>query len=475
MQVRIWKTTLALGLVVAAVAACGSQVDRQEIYAARGLGGGASDLRRTTGGVGARASIGEGLPGAGNDTSTVAGEVGGGGGQGSGEGVGPGGQSSDGGASGKREASDVGITPDSITVGLVASLSGPIAGLWNTAVYAMDSFVREVNLAGGVDGRKIILKIVDDGFDSGRNAAAVRELADQVFVFLGSASGADAGGAGIIRAKSIPDFGSALSPQRAANPTYVHLGSSGNEEGRHDNLPMYAKGLGVKKMGYIYFSNDVAVTEAKAWRKAYESVGIQTCYDTQVQFVEPDYTVHAVALQRNGCDGAYVVIDTNSSAKLQAAIYRQQWKPTFMLYNYTAYDDNFARLAGGPEVAEGVYAWLWQAFADEPIPEMQRYVAALKKYYPNADPKGYNAAPNWADGLLFLKALKAVGPNPTRSRLMEEVAKIRNYDAEGMMPPYPDATKRIRQPCIHIARFTKGAWKQAWPSSGWDCTGRLVK
>lgn len=463
---------LAIGLVIV-LAACGSQVERREIYAARGLGEAADDLRRTGQRAGGGSSIDAALPGVGDPAAAV--DDGGAITGGDTPTDGPGGDAGGGGTGGERTASDVGITPNSMTVGLVASLSGPIAGLWNTAVYAMDSFVREVNAAGGVDGRKIILKIVDDGFDSGRNAAAVRELADQVFVFLGSATGADAGGAGMIKAKGIPDFGSALSPQRSANPTFVHLGSSGNEEGRHDNLPKYAKSLGTTRMGYIYFSSDVAVGEAHAWRKAYESVGIQTCYDTEVQFVEPDYTVHALALQRNNCDGAYVVIDTNSSAKLQAALYRQRWQPEFMLYNYTAYDDNFARLAGGPQVAEGVYAWLWQALAEEPIPEMQRYIAALKKYYPNADPKGYNAVPNWADGLLFVKAVRAAGPNPTRARLLEEVAKIRDYTAEGLMPPYPDATKRIRQPCIHLARFTNGAWKQAWPATGWDCTGRLIK
>lgn len=452
-------------------AACGSDVSREDVVAARrlGAGGGALDVGAGTGTDAATGGAGTGGTGTG--------------GPGTGEGAaatgaGTGGAAAQPVAEG-REASDVGVTPDTIVLGNVSSLSGPLQ-TYQVPVHALDAMIREVNAAGGVHGRKLVLKVVDDGLDPGRNAAGFRQLADQVFAFVGSTSLADAGGAAVVKEKAVPDFGFALSPQRAANPTHVRNGQEAGRDGKVDAIARFAKSIGVKRFGFVYLAADAARIEARFVRKTFEAEGLEICYDQEAQLVEPSYTTYIVQMRQNNCDGFYLVFDINGEAKFQRDMNRQGWKPLMPLYNVTAYQSNFpALVGGGPEQVEGIYVTFGHALVTDPVPGVQRLVRALKKYYPNDDPTVYPTIDTAADFVVFQKALEASGPNPTRKRLLEEVAKLSNYDSDGLVPPFPNPLSDEPPKCLLILRMRAGKWERAMPAAGsgqrFECAGRIIK
>ena len=80
-----------------------------------------------------------------------------------------------------------GVSKDSITVGSIQDLSGPIAGFGKQARNGMQLRVDEINEQGGVNGRKIELKVEDSGYDPKRAVLAAQKLVnrDKVFAMLG--------------------------------------------------------------------------------------------------------------------------------------------------------------------------------------------------------------------------------------------------------------------------------------------------
>src|ERR1700722_6797800 len=60
-------------------------------------------------------------------------------------------------------ASDVGVTPTTITIGEIASITNPFdPGEFVGPTYGLQAFVRYTNAHGGVHGRQVVLKVCND-------------------------------------------------------------------------------------------------------------------------------------------------------------------------------------------------------------------------------------------------------------------------------------------------------------------------
>ena len=80
-----------------------------------------------------------------------------------------------------------GVTPTTVTVGQSAALSGPAAELGSEMRKGILAYFEQVNRSGGVNGRKLVLKTLDDGYEGNRAAANTRKLIQEedVFALLG--------------------------------------------------------------------------------------------------------------------------------------------------------------------------------------------------------------------------------------------------------------------------------------------------
>ena len=77
-----------------------------------------------------------------------------------------------------------GVTKDAITLGSIQDLSGPLAGFGKQVRLGMMLRVDEANEQGGVDGRKLELKVEDSGYDPKRAVLAAQKLVNQDKIFM---------------------------------------------------------------------------------------------------------------------------------------------------------------------------------------------------------------------------------------------------------------------------------------------------
>ena len=79
-----------------------------------------------------------------------------------------------------------GVTPSAIVIGQSAAFTGAASALGTEMRSGATAYFRSVNDAGGINGRKIELRSLDDGYESDRAAANTKKLIDDgVFLLFG--------------------------------------------------------------------------------------------------------------------------------------------------------------------------------------------------------------------------------------------------------------------------------------------------
>ena len=81
-----------------------------------------------------------------------------------------------------------GVSADKIVFGQATALEGPASALGQGMKVGLEAAFAEVNKAGGVKGRKLELKSVDDGYEPTKSIEAVKKLLeeDKVFAIAGA-------------------------------------------------------------------------------------------------------------------------------------------------------------------------------------------------------------------------------------------------------------------------------------------------
>jgi branched-chain amino acid transport system substrate-binding protein len=106
-------------------------------------------------------------------------------------------------------ASAPGITPTTITIGSHQPLTGPAADPYSQIAPASTAYFDYVNAHGGVYGRKIVYKYLDDGYNPTTTASVVRQLILQnnvYAIFNGLGTPTHLAAVSFINSEKVPDL-----------------------------------------------------------------------------------------------------------------------------------------------------------------------------------------------------------------------------------------------------------------------------
>jgi hypothetical protein len=73
---------------------------------------------------------------------------------------------------------------------------------------------------------------------------------------------------------------------------------------------------------------------------------------------------------------------------------------------------------------------------------------------------------------LFVQALKAAGPNPTRGAVIAQLKKVTSFNANGLLSGSDPAAKTVT-PCFLMIGIKNGQYVRELPkSTGFDCNAK---
>jgi ABC-type branched-subunit amino acid transport system substrate-binding protein len=367
-------------------------------------------------------------------------------------------------------ATDVGVTADTVTIGNVSIMSGPVPGFGRTSQAATQSYVNYVNSQGGVCGRKLKLITSDDRFDGGANRAEHENLSKKVFAFVGGLSVVDDGGATVLQGTNIPDVGIALSDGRIKMANNFSSAPIDLADGGNGFVPAlkYYKNHGAVTGAVVWPAQAIARQRAQGYVRDMQRAGLNVVYTAEVSVTETNYSGHAAQIQQKNVDVLVTALEVSGMASLARALKQQGYAPKFASYGPQAYGKQFLKLAA--DAAEGVtlnvaYDIFENRAQNKAIDTMLTWFG---RSAPGVDPD-YFAIIAWSAADLFVNALKAAGPKPTRDAVLAELRKITKFDAGGMLATNNPAGKHWAD-CFLIVKVQDGKWKRADPpSSGYIC------
>lgn len=375
-------------------------------------------------------------------------------------------------------SSTVGVTSSTVTVGQVDTLSGPVPGLFEGAEKGTQAYFAYLNSQGGVDGRKIELKTDDDQFSASNYATDTEQLVDSTFALVGGFSLFDdaAGALSAINTAKIPDVTFSLSQGRALDPYNYSPDPLVVGGSRLGPFKYYKKKYpkAIKHVATLYTNAAAsAVAQTESDLHAMGSLGYKLSFIEQVGALQADFTAEVLRMKSDGTQMVYIVgMSVGQVADLAKAMAQQDFKPAVFSTNGVAYDQQYIPLAGS--AANGTETDMTSAMF---IGQDAKRVPAVKLFDKWMDKVGgakfldTYALEGWASAQLFAQALKAAGPDPTRTSVMAQLNKITTFTAGGLLSPGNPVLKKP-ETCWILVKVVNGKWVRTGPDpkKGFVCS-----
>jgi len=215
------------------------------------------------------------------------------------------------------------------------------------------------------------------------------------------------------------------------------------------------------------------VSSANNISSAYKALGFQYVYSRGIGLSETNFTSDVLRMK---ADGVKIVDLGAMSAGLDADFIQQAAQQNFhpdAIVSAVAYDPSLFKLIGSVN-ADNVYMpllfpmYLGQDLATNP--ELATMTTWMDKAKPGEVPDLY-AVTAWESGLLFTQALKAEGPNPTRTGLLNAISNITSFNADGLVPTANPGGKQGATCMVIVGVSGTKFVRLDPPTQGFECNG----
>lgn len=462
-----WLRILVAGFLLLSVTACGarwSDEQRAQVLA-RSEGGSGGEGDRASGPTTTVARSATSM--AGDDGASGSGGPGGpaGGGTDGAGGGGEGGGGTGGPAPCEAPSDAPGVSDDTITIGTVSSLSGPVPGLGESALAAVRSYVEYRNATGGVCGRQLALQSADDGADNGRFRSHLNELGPRVLAFAGGITGGDAGGADVIDQLQIPYIVASISKVFEDAEYVLDLYpdfDGGGAIGKYD----YLFDQGVRTASLVLAGLDQTRAEADKQQAVMEASGIRVVDRQELPLATLSYDSAARRVANSKADYMLFIYDAGNSASMARSMAGTGYEPKFEEY-LVAYGTNFIEAAGPG--AEGTVSWLRFIPNEEAggNAEQTAFLEWMDRVSPGI-PRDNFAVDSWAAAKALVDAISALPGPITRDAVYQQLRSVTEFDAGGFIGPV-NLGNETYEGCFIAMKVQNGRWTRLAPAQGFLC------
>ncbi|MGI4815440.1 MAG: ABC transporter substrate-binding protein [Janthinobacterium lividum] len=363
-----------------------------------------------------------------------------------------------------------GVTDSEIKLGQTMPYSGALSatseeGRIQTAYYQM------LNQAGGVNGRKIKLLSLDDGYSPPKTVEVTRRLVEEENVLA------------IVSTVGTPTNSSIAKYLNAKKVPQLLILSGLDKWDRDPSLPWsmnimpsYAAETRIfvkyildqkpdAKIGILYQNDDVGKEELAGLHAAlgdkYDKVVVKEAgYDITDTSVDSQI----VALQASGAN----VFLNGALGKFPALAFRKEfeigWKPVSFVYSSSNSLKNTMEAAGSGH-ALGALTTIWMKSPTDPQWANDRatkdYLTFMKRYVPSANPNDLYSVFGYTIAQLTALMLERCGDDLTRDNLMRQATSLHAVALPMLLPGVtlnnsPQARNPVKQ--FQLARYDGQSW-----------------
>jgi branched-chain amino acid transport system substrate-binding protein len=327
-------------------------------------------------------------------------------------------------------------------------LSGPSSFHGKTFASGFNTYLREVNDAGGVNSKKVELLQENAERNVQKEVGFLRKFAQQDRALAAMVVTTD----GLFAAKplteslKVPLTGIGV-PELASNPVHPWLFNifASYQDTVFAAVDHVFNTIGDKdpKIGVIYPDSQYGLEAVRATELRLQKYGKPVTAKVVMNFRETDATTQMLTLKQAGVK--YVI--AQMTAFHMAAILRDAAKvglnATFFGTTQTMdrEPDLILSQPGGQDLAKHfIGVGPWSKWSETSVPGVVAMRAAVKKYDKMEDEKlgdlmYSNFVQGYVTAMVMVEGLRKSGPAPTAEKLRDALNQLRNFDTKGITPP----------------------------------------
>jgi branched-chain amino acid transport system substrate-binding protein len=344
-------------------------------------------------------------------------------------------------------AAEEGVTDTEIHIGQWGPQTGPAAP-WGAVARGTDAYFKMINAEGGIHGRKLVHHYFDDGYNPAKTMAGVKQLQEDIGMFAWVSGVGTAPGLAVkdyLMERKIPWLGPSAGSRHWIEPPQKYLFNIYPLYlGDAQVLSEYAVGkLGFKKIAIAYQNDDYGKQGLEGAQKQLAKHGIQLVEQIPVNVADTDMKPLIMKFRQAEAEAVLMFVGPGHVARLIGTGKAMQFEPQWMTTTTCA--DVPLMMA----ITKGLYAGTILASfgmmnpaqvgignledSNNPsLPLLKKYQEkAFNAYAAKEERWGMTFAAGIGYVEPFVEALKRVGRDLTREKLVAEMEKIQNF--QGIM------------------------------------------
>lgn len=338
-------------------------------------------------------------------------------------------------------AAEPGVTPGAIRVGVLGSLTGPLAIFGTGNLAGATIAFEEANAGGGVNGRKLEWVSLDDESSPPKAIAAYKRLVEQEKVFAVFGPAASAVGQALVpafKAAGTPTFISVFSTPAVTEPPIRNVFRTGPMNDRQQGIAIanyVVDQLKARKVALIRQSDEYGKRGGESVSGRLKERGQALVSDEVFNIADTDFTAQLTRINQSEPDVLIVYGYPNPSAIITRQSKQLGLKALVMGSN-SAGSRKYPEIVG--EAAAGTQNVVTlQVLPESDDPAAVKFRASFEQRFPDLARQG---RPDLGDVLgyggakVFIEGLKRAGASPTQEAFVTALEGMKDFETGVTLP-----------------------------------------
>jgi branched-chain amino acid transport system substrate-binding protein len=326
-----------------------------------------------------------------------------------------------------------GVTATEIKLGQTVPLSGPVSA-YATFSRASLAYFAMVNDRGGINGHKVTLISVDDGFSPPKAVEQTRRLveSDGVFaIFAPVGSAPSAATQKYLNTQKVPQMLIQSGLARWNNPKAFPWSMSGllNYEVEAATYGRYIlEHMPRARIAVLYQSDDFGLGYLNGLKAGLGDRAADMIVSTQsFQLSDPTVDSQTLTLAASEADVLLIAATTKQTVQAIKKLGEINWHPQLFVSFVASSPERTYSLAGNETAKGAISMTIFKDPADPELAndaEMKAYFAFMDKYYPSGDRnEGLNVAA-YVEGEIMSELLRRCDADLSRENLLKQASNF---------------------------------------------------
>ena len=365
-----------------------------------------------------------------------------------------------------------GVTATEIRIGQTMPYSGPVSAFGALGKGEVGYF-KMINERGGINGRKINLISLDDGYAPPKTVEQTRRLVESdevalIFSSIGTAHNTAI--AKYLQSKNIPQLFIGSGASKFADITQYPQATLGVQGPFRYEARLYARYALAKNPNAKFaiisqnddFGRDYLLGLKDVLGDKYDSLVTAATYEVQ----DPTINSQIVKLKASGADVFVIAASPKFAAQSIRKAFEIGWRPMTFLSNVAVWVSTVMQPAG-LEAGIGILSTAYVKDPDDPAwkddPGVKGWREFMVKYVPDGDLHDTNYVNSYNSAMALEAVLKACGDDLSTENILRQAYSIKDLELPMLLPGIKvntSPTDHMPVEQMQFMRFNGKTWER---------------